>query len=59
MYQATLKTYVMAQNFIADRKAELDEKALLITFFVLVAMVGLTALGTAVSNNFSNLAAKI
>jgi|GEM_PF-2123906 len=59
MYQAALKTYVMAQNFVADRKAELDEKALLITFFVLVAMVGLTALGTAVSNNFSNLAAKI
>ena len=37
MYQAALKTYVMAQYFIADRKAELDEKALLITFFVLVA----------------------
>ena len=59
MYQAVLKTYVMAQNFVADKKAELDEKALLITFFVLIAMVGLTALGTAVSNNFSNLAARI
>ncbi len=59
MSQSVLKTYVMAQNFIADKKAELDEKALLITFFVLVAMVGLTALGTAVSNNFTLLAGKI
>ena len=59
MYQTALKTYSIARSFIADRKAELDEKALLITFFVLVAMVGLTALGTAVSGNFSTLAGKI
>ncbi len=59
MYQTALKIYTKARNFITDRKAELDEKALLITFFVLVAMVGLTALGTAVSANFSTLAGKI
>ena len=59
MYQAVLKTCITARNFIADRQAELDEKALLITFFVLIAMVGLTALGTAVSNNFNNLAGTI
>ncbi len=52
MYQTALKTYAIARSFIADRKAELDEKALLITFFVLVAMVNLTAPGTAVSGNF-------
>ena len=59
MHQLLLKTYLKARNFLTDRKAELDEKTLLITFFVLVAMVGLTALGTAVSANFSTLAGKI
>ena len=59
MYQAAFKSFLTARNFITDRKAELDEKALLITFFVLIAMVGLTALGTAVSNNFNNLAGTI
>lgn len=42
--------------FLSNRRAELDEKALLITFLVLVAMIGLTPLGQAVSDQFRNLA---
>ena len=48
--------FAKAVMFYNDTRAELDEKALLITFFVLVAMVGLGALGLAVSNQFGNLA---
>lgn len=47
---------LMARSFLTDTRGELDEKALLITFFVLIAMVGLTALGSAVSTQFGNLA---
>ncbi len=49
----------IAEEQIVPVRAELDEKALLITFFVLVAMVGLTALGFAVSGQFNNLAGLI
>jgi len=48
--------FAKAVMFFNDTKAELDEKALLITFFVLIAMVGLTTLGIAVSRQFGNLA---
>lgn len=49
----------LIRSFLADQRAELDEKALLITFFVLVAMIGLTALGVAVSGQFNNLSGLI
>ena len=55
LYRLTIKT----QSFLNDCKAELDEKALLITFFVLIAMVGLTTLGASVSGQFDNLAGLI
>jgi hypothetical protein len=50
------RRFVQAQIFLSDTRGELDEKALLITFFVLIAMVGLTTLGNAVSGQFDNLA---
>ena len=46
-------------KFIADDKAELDEKALLIGLFVIAAIAGLTTLATAVSGRFTNLAATL
>jgi len=41
---------------LVNRKAELDEKALLIALFVIAAIVGLSPLGTAIANKFSQLA---
>ena len=46
----------LIRSFLTDQRAELDEKALLITFFVLVAMIGLGTLGLAISGQFANLA---
>ena len=51
--------YLQVRAFLADQRAEVDEKALLITFFVLIAMVGLSTLGSAVSDQFNNLAGLI
>ena len=45
---------LIIRSFLADTCGELDEKALLITLFVLIAMVGLTALGTAFPNHCDN-----
>jgi hypothetical protein len=59
MYQTALKTYLMARIAVADRRAELDEKALLIALFVIAAIAGLTTLATAVSGRFANLAATL
>ena len=56
MHKTIIRTL---QTFLADERGELDEKALLITFFVLIAMIGLIALGAAVSNQFGNLAGLI
>lgn len=53
------KARFLFHSFLADQRGELDEKALLITFFVLVAMIGLGALGIAISGQFSNLAGLI
>ncbi len=38
------------------RRAELDEKALLIALFVIAAIVGLSPLGQAVANKFNQMA---
>jgi len=46
-------------NYLENRKGELDEKALLIAFFVLVALTGLTPLGKAVSDMFKSLAGQL
>jgi hypothetical protein len=43
----------------ASRRAELDEKALLIALFVIAAIAGLTTLATAVSARFTNLAGRL
>ncbi len=41
---------------LVSRKAELDEKALLIALFVIAAIVGLSPLGTAIANKFTQMA---
>jgi len=46
-------------DYLEDRRGELDEKALLIAFFVLVALTGLSPLGAAVSNMFKSLASQL
>jgi hypothetical protein len=40
-------------------RAELDEKALLIALFVLAAIVGLSPLGQAIANKFSQMASAL
>ncbi len=44
---------------ITARRAELDEKALLIALFVLAAVVGLSPLGQAIANKFTQMAASL
>ncbi len=46
-------------QYLLDRRGELDEKALLIVFFVLIAVAGLTPAGTAVANTFKNVASML
>ncbi len=45
-----------ARELIEDQKGELDEKAILIAFFVIVVAAAVTLLGTKVSNMFQQLA---
>jgi len=59
MYSIAVKTYLKVTNLVNDRKAELDEKALLIGLFVIAAIAGLTTLATAVSGRFTNLAGSL
>ena len=59
MYSIAMKTYLKVTNVVNDRKAELDEKALLIGLFVIAAIAGLTTLATAVSGRFTNLAGSL
>jgi len=59
MYSIAVKTYLKVTNVVNDRKAELDEKALLIGLFVIAAIAGLTTLATAVSGRFTNLAGSL
>jgi len=49
------KLYVKLQA----RRAELDEKALLIALFVIAAIVGLSPLGQAIAAKFSQLASQL
>jgi len=41
---------------LRNRRAELDEKALLIALFVIAAIVGLSPLGSAIANKFNQMA---
>ena len=59
MYLIAVKTYCKLANAVNDRRAELDEKALLIGLFVIAAIAGLTTLATAVSGRFTSLAGSL
>jgi Flp pilus assembly pilin Flp len=59
MYTKAVKTYLIVNNLLADRKGELDEKALLIALFVIAAIAGLSTLASAVSERFISLAASL
>lgn len=51
--------YALLARLLKDRKAELDEKALLIALFVLAAVVSLTPLGQKVAQTFSNISTQL
>jgi len=53
------KLYVKLMSQLMSRRAELDEKAMLIALFVLAAIVGLSPLGQAIANKFQQLAATL
>ncbi|MGB9801099.1 MAG: hypothetical protein ACPLUL_13495 [Thermanaerothrix sp.] len=44
---------------LRNRRAELDEKALLIALFVLAAVIGLSPLGQAIAAKFQQMAAQL
>ena len=46
-------------QFLMDKRAELDEKSLLIALFVLAAVVGLSPLGSKVAQTFQSLASQL
>ena len=47
---------LQARSFFSDKRAELDEKAILIAFFVIVVAGAVGILGTRISGLFSRLA---
>ncbi len=49
----------MVKRLFRDTNAELDEKALLIALFVIIAIVGLSPLGQKVSDTFKSVASAI
>jgi Flp pilus assembly pilin Flp len=51
-----IQIQLTARRFLDDRKGELDEKAILIAFFVIVVAAAVVLLGTRVSNMFRQLA---
>ena len=51
-----LSLYLRGRALLTDRRGELDEKAILIAFFVIVVAAAVTLLGTRVSNLFRQLA---
>lgn len=51
-----IQLYLTARRLLEDRKGELDEKAILIAFFVIVVAAAVVLLGTRVSNMFRQLA---
>ena len=56
---ALLSLYLRGRAFLDDRRGELDEKAILIAFFVIVVAAAVTLLGTRVSNLFRQLAGMV
>ena len=50
------RLYLQARALLSDRRGELDEKAILIAFFVIVVAAAVTLLGTRVGNLFRQLA---
>jgi hypothetical protein len=51
-----IRLHLTVRRFLEDRKGELDEKAILIAFFVIVVAAAVVLLGTRVSNMFRQLA---
>jgi len=51
-----IQLQLTARRLLEDRKGELDEKAILIAFFVIVVAAAVVLLGTRVSNMFRQLA---
>jgi Flp pilus assembly pilin Flp len=51
-----IQLHLTTRRFLDDRKGELDEKAILIAFFVIVVAAAVVLLGTRVSNMFRQLA---
>ena len=56
---ALLSLYLRGCALLADRRGELDEKAILIAFFVIVVAAAVTLLGTRVSALFRQLAGMV
>jgi Flp pilus assembly pilin Flp len=51
-----IQLHLTAHRLLEDRRGELDEKAILIAFFVIVVAAAVVLLGTRVSNMFLQLA---
>ncbi|RCK72754.1 MAG: hypothetical protein ANABAC_1288 [Anaerolineae bacterium] len=51
--------YSLLTRFLKDKKAELDEKALLIALFVLAAVVSLSPLGQKIAQTFSSISSQL
>jgi len=56
---ATIKTRSTLADLLHDQRGELDEKAILIAFFVIVVAAAVTLLGTRVSALFQQLAGMV
>jgi len=56
---ATIKTRSTLVDLLHDQRGELDEKAILIAFFVIVVAAAVTLLGTRVSALFQQLAGMV
>jgi hypothetical protein len=59
MFQSVLDQITLAYLRLTARRAELDEKALLIALFVIAAIVGLSPLGQRVAAKFQQMAAQL
>ncbi len=59
MVECLMLKVIKMRLWLEERRGELDEKALLIAFFVLVAVVGVYALGSRVSQTFQSLASRL
>lgn len=56
---ATIKTRSTLADLLQDQRGELDEKAILIAFFVIVVAAAVTLLGSRVSALFQQLAGMV